>query len=148
MPLTRLLIAVENARQAAIRRTLDEDAAISSILQDADVAREVDAVARERAHGLWLVNHLRDQDAPHDAAATVDGRVGDRGSILHSRVVCVSQRAMADGGLEGISILEEALLERRLQIGGPAVLLRQVSECHPLHNRAPALSHASRRRAQ
>jgi predicted hydrolase (HD superfamily) len=70
MPLTRLLMAVEKARQAAIRRRLDEDAAISSILQDVDVAREVDAVARERAHGLWLVNYLRDQDAPHDAAAT------------------------------------------------------------------------------
>ena len=37
MPLTRLLIAVENARQAAIRRRLDEDTAISSILQDANV---------------------------------------------------------------------------------------------------------------
>ena len=47
-----------------------EDAAISSILQDADVDREVDAVARERAHGQSLVNYLRDQDAPHDAAAT------------------------------------------------------------------------------
>jgi hypothetical protein len=70
MLLTRLLIAVENARQAAIRRRLDEDAAISLILQDADVAREVDAIVRERAHGQWLVNYLRDQDTPHDAAAT------------------------------------------------------------------------------
>ena len=32
--------------------------------------REVDAVARERAHGQCVVNYFRDQDAPHDGAAT------------------------------------------------------------------------------
>jgi hypothetical protein len=42
MPLTRLLIVV--AHQAAIR------SAISAILRGADVAREADAVARDRAH--------------------------------------------------------------------------------------------------
>ena len=70
MALTRLLIAVENARQAAIRRRLDDDAAISSILQDADVAHELEVAARGRAHVLWLAQYLRDQKAPYDTAAT------------------------------------------------------------------------------
>jgi hypothetical protein len=71
MPLTKLLIAVESARKAAIRRSLDADAAISSILQDADVARELEVAAQARAHVVWLANYFRDKNAPHDAAATV-----------------------------------------------------------------------------
>ena len=59
-----------DARQAAISRRLDDDAMISSILQDADVTHELVVAAQARAHVLWLANYLRDQDAPYDAAAT------------------------------------------------------------------------------
>lgn len=70
MSITKLLVAVENARQAAISRRLDNDAMISSILQDADVTHELVVAAQARAHVLWLASYLRDQDAPYDAAAT------------------------------------------------------------------------------
>lgn len=70
MSLTKLLVAIENGRQNAMHRGLDEGTAISLVLQNADVKRELDVAIRERAHILWLANYLRDQDAPFDAAAT------------------------------------------------------------------------------
>ena len=55
------------------------------------MAREVDAVARERAHGQWLVNYLRDQDAPHDAAATEKAaREGVLAELTNYLTICVS----------------------------------------------------------
>ena len=70
MSITKLLIAVENARQAAISCRLDDDAMISSILQDADVTHELVVAAQARAHVLWLASYIRDQNATYDAAAT------------------------------------------------------------------------------
>ena len=70
MPLMWLLIAVENARQAAIRRTLDEDAAISSILQDADVAQVLAFFDFPAEH--W--DHLRTSNPIESVFATVRHR--------------------------------------------------------------------------
>jgi hypothetical protein len=41
-----------------------------SILQDADVVRELEVAARGRAYVLWLAKYFRDQKTPYDTVAT------------------------------------------------------------------------------